>query len=70
MEFVEFMEISNLWKAEFVENIVMFFNDSSDFLIFSPIRDISLYPGIRFPVGLPPLSWTSLTSSWDTGDML
>ena len=48
----------------------MFFFDRTDFLIFSGFFDISIYPGSSFPVGLPPLSWTTLPSFWVTGDML
>ena len=41
----------------------MFLFDQSDFMIFRGIRDKTLNPGIRIPVGLPSASWTGLTSS-------
>ena len=45
----------------------MFFNNDSDTSCF---RDISLAPEIRTPVGITTASWTGLTPSRDTVDML
>ena len=45
----------------------MFLFDETD---TSCIRDISLVPGIRVPVGIPPASWMGLASSWDTVGMV